>query len=78
MLLYLTRITKDGHERYYKIIASQNLFDEYFVLREYGNTSYKKATGVIETKFDTLVEANKFAETMESRKLYRGYKKRCA
>ena len=77
MLLYLTRITKDGHQRYYKIIAAINLFDECFVLREYGNTSYKKATGVIETKFDTIAEANKFAEIIEFRKLHRGYK-RCA
>lgn len=42
MFLFLARITQKGHERYYKLMLTENLFGEFIVTREYGNTSYKK------------------------------------
>lgn len=78
MLLYLTRFTEQGHERYYKMLSSQNLFGEHLVIREFGNTNYKKPTRIIEKQFDTQKDAEKFFGIVKSQKLHRGYFTKCA
>jgi len=73
MMIYLTRITPRGHERYYKIISTQNLFGEFLVIREYGNTSYKKPTRTLEKCFESQEESTRFFINIKNKKIHRGY-----
>ncbi len=78
MFVYLTKITEKGHERYYKIISSPNLLGEHLVVREYGNTSFKKPTRTLENTFENDNDANKFFNQLKKQKLHRGYLGKCA
>lgn len=60
------------------MILSENLFGEYFVKREYGNSSYKNATGTIEHQFNSSSEAKAHFESIKAQKIHRGYFQKCA
>jgi len=63
-----------GFVRYYKIIMSINLLGEFYVLREFGNISYKKPTRVIEKTFASQREAKVFCMRLLRIKKRKGYK----
>ncbi len=73
MWLYLTRKTRLGSIRFYKIVFSMNLFGEFFVFREYGNIAYNAATGHVETSFSNKEEAIRYYEQIRIAKEKKGY-----
>jgi hypothetical protein len=67
-------MTPQGHERYYKIMVSLNLFGEFLLIREYGNTSYAKPTRVLEKSFKVFENAICAAEEIKKTRLQHQYK----
>jgi predicted DNA-binding WGR domain protein len=73
MFIVMKRITKQGHERYYKIMVFLNIIGEIIMYREYGNSSYKRHTGSLEKPFSIKEEAEKEAFKIQKMKEKKGY-----
>jgi len=73
MFIVMKKIAKNGHERYYKIMIFLNLLNQVILYREYGNSSYKSATGNLEKKFDSFNIAKKMALRIKKERERRGY-----
>jgi len=62
-----------GRIRYYSFKVYPTLFNEYILVREYGNIKNKKTTRVINTYFSKLDELVVSMESILSAKIYKGY-----
>jgi len=59
--------------RYYKIEINKTLFDEFELLRIFGNIANKNPTGIIKKYFLTIDEAQKEFKNIFDKKIKKGY-----
>ena len=59
--------------RYYRVSIEATLFNEFVVMREYGNVGNKTPTGIKQCYFPTLQEATKCAEKIIKEKVRKNY-----
>lgn len=69
----MTRQTKNGKIRYYKLELLSTLFGDFIVEREYGNIMYKSPTGIKKSFFDNYNDAYEMFIKLLKRKEKRGY-----